>query len=47
MLKRHLSLDTLERLLRNELIPAEEESSRKRSIKDFLRRKKRGEDHVE
>ena len=27
MLKRHLSLDTLERLLRNELIPAEEESS--------------------
>ncbi len=47
MLKRHLSLETLERLLRNELIPAEAKSDGKRSLRNLLRRKKRGEDHVE
>ena len=47
MLKRHLSLETLERLLRNELIPAEEENAGKRSWFAFLRRKKGGDDHAE
>ncbi len=46
MLKRHLSVETLERLLRNELLPAEEGESR-RSLGDFLRRKKGAGDHVE
>ena len=49
MLKRHLSLETLERLLRNELIPTEEQNTRKRSLFDFLHRKKEegGDDHAE
>lgn len=47
MLKRHLSLETLERLLRNELIPPEAEEEKKRSLTDFLRRKKESDDHVE
>ena len=47
MLKRHLSLETLERLLRNELIPAEEQDAGKRSWFGFLRRKKEGDDHAE
>lgn len=47
MLKRHLSLETLERLLRNELIPAEEQNTGKRSWFAFLRRKKEGDDHAE
>lgn len=47
MLKRHLSLETLERLLRNELIPSEEQETGKRSWFTFLRRKKGGDDHAE
>lgn len=47
MLKRHLSLETLERLLRNELITADGESDGKRSLFDLLRRMKGGKDHVE
>lgn len=48
MLKRHLSLETLERLLRNELISAEESGDSKRSLLgELLRRKKGGGDHVE
>lgn len=47
MLKRHLSMETLERLLRNELIPPENEDEKKRTLTDLLRRKKEGNDHVE
>jgi len=48
MLKRHLSLETLERLLRNELISSEESGDSKRSLLgDLLRRKKGSGDHVE
>ena len=50
MLKRHLSLDTLERLLRNELMPSEEDSEHKRSPRDllaFLRVKKEDDKDVE
>jgi diadenylate cyclase len=46
MLKRHLSLETLERLLRNELIPAQD-SDRKRTPFHFLKRKKEGSGDVE
>ncbi len=49
MLKRHLSLETLERLLRNELIPAEEAPSGNRLGKfgNLFRRKKGGDSNVE
>ena len=51
MLKRHLSVDTLERLLRNELIPAEEdEAEGKRTPRDLLnalRQKRRDKDNVD
>lgn len=47
MLKRHLSLETLERLLRNELLGNEGENSGKRTLGDLLRRVKGGKDHVE
>ena len=40
-------LETLERLLRNELIPPENEDEKKRTLTDLLRRKKEGNDHVE
>ena len=39
--------ETLERLLRNELIPPENEDEKKRTLTDLLRRKKEGNDHVE
>lgn len=47
MLKRHLSLETLERLLRNELIPAEEEAENKHPLSGLFRRKKGDGGHVE
>lgn len=50
MLKRHLSVDTLERLLRNELMPSEEESESKHhplNLLELFRRKKEDSDHVE
>lgn len=47
MLKRHLTVDTLERLLRNELLSNEETEDKKHSLADIFRRKKEGDDHVE
>ena len=47
MLKRHLSVDTLERLLRNELIPAEDASEHKRTLWGLFSRKKGGEQDVD
>ena len=48
MLKRHLSLETLERLLRNELLGRENDESNKiNTLGDLLRRVKGGSDHVE
>ena len=49
MLKRHLMPETLENLLRNELLPQEKESSdRKLGILSLLHiRKEGGEDHGE
>lgn len=43
MLKRHLSVDTLERLLRNELIPVEDASETKRPLSGLFGRKKGGD----
>lgn len=40
MLKRHLTLDTLERLLRNELITREETAESRRNLTNLFRRKK-------
>ncbi|MBR1781790.1 MAG: diadenylate cyclase CdaA [Oscillospiraceae bacterium] len=48
MLKRHLSLETLERLLRNELIGSEAQEEKKRfTWGGLLRRRKEGDEHVE
>ena len=47
MLKRHLSLETLERLLRNELLRNESDKDAKRTLGDFLKRRKGGGEHVE
>ena len=47
MMPRMDGLETLERLLRNELIPPENEDEKKRTLTDLLRRKKEGNDHVE
>ncbi len=40
MLKRHLTLDTLERLLRNELITREETAESRRNLSNLFRHKK-------
>ena len=40
MLKRHLSTETAETLLRKELLPAEDETKRRRSLPDIFRVKK-------
>ncbi len=47
MLKRHLTLDTLDRLLRNELITREEAAESRKTIGNIFRRKKEGDNHVE
>lgn len=49
MLKRHLSLETLERLLRNELIQPEDEvqTSKLSKLSNLIRRKKGGDSNVE
>lgn len=49
MLKRHLSLETLERLLRNELIQPEDEvqTSKLSKLSSLVRRKKGGDSDVE
>ncbi len=47
MLKRHLTSETLENLLRNELLPqdTEEESKRKFTLASFLRTRREDDDH--
>ncbi len=46
MLKRHLTVDTLDRLLRNELLPTQAEDSRRAAVK-IRRHKKEGASDVE
>ena len=47
MLKRHLSMETLERLRRPDRSPPEHADDQKRTLTDLLRRKKDGKDHGE
>lgn len=47
MLKRHLTLDTLERLLHNELITREEAAESRKTLGSIFRRKKGEDGHVE